>query len=102
MDSNVTTSQADFSAIADDVAALRRDFARLMAHVKEGGVDIAADKARDALHKIGDEARQIYESISSEGERSIGALGRQIEEQPFLSIMIAFGVGLVGGRLLSR
>ena len=101
MDTN-TTAQTDLAMLADDVAALRRDLATLMTHVKDGGLDMAADTARDALQKIGDEARQIYRSIASESERSLGAVGRRVEEQPFLSVMIAFGVGLIGGRLLSR
>jgi len=101
MDSN-TATQVDLGTLADDVAALRRDLASLVTHVRDGGVDLASDTARDALQKIGDEARQIYRSIASEGERSIGIVSRRAEEQPFLSIMIAFGIGLVGGRLLSR
>lgn len=73
--------------LADDVAALKRDLANLIENVKKTGKGTAHD---------------VYRNIATEGERSMKAVSRQVEEQPLMSLLIAFGVGLVGGRLLSR
>lgn len=73
--------------LADDVAALKRDLAHLIENVKKTGKGTAND---------------VYRNIAAESERSIKAVSRQVEEQPLMSLLIAFGVGLVGGRLLSR
>ncbi len=73
--------------LADDVAALKRDLAHLIENVKKTSKGTAND---------------VYRNIAAESERSIKAVSRQVEEQPLMSLLIAFGVGLVGGRLLSR
>jgi ElaB/YqjD/DUF883 family membrane-anchored ribosome-binding protein len=92
------TDQSDLAAIAEDVAKLRRDLATLMTHVKEGGADIA----QDTLEKISKEARDIYRAVAAEGEHSLKAMSKRVEEQPIASILIAFGIGLIAGKLLSR
>jgi hypothetical protein len=77
----------DLQAITSDIAALKRDLASLLRNVKG---DVAG------------EASRVYERMAAQGERSVKALGRQVDEQPVMSLLIAFAVGFIGSRFLSR
>jgi hypothetical protein len=59
--------------IVDDFAAIKRDLIELMDHVRTGAADNAA-----------------------------GAIGRQVEERPMISLLIAFSVGVIASRFLPR
>jgi ElaB/YqjD/DUF883 family membrane-anchored ribosome-binding protein len=92
----------DLDSISDDVAMLKRDLSRLMAHMKNGTYDAATESARDAVERLSSEADQLYRSLATQGSRSLKAVSRQVEEQPLASLLVAFGIGLIGGRLLRR
>ena len=95
----------DLQAIMTDIAALKRDLARLVRSMK---VDVSEDvaSARNAISHLGDEALHVYENVAAnmaaQGERSVKAIGHQVEEQPILSLLLAFAVGFLGSRMLSR
>ncbi len=93
---------SDLDAIGDDVAMLKRDLSRLMEHMKNGTYDVATESARDAVERLSNEADQLYRGLARRGNRSIKAVSRQVEEQPLASLLVAFGIGLIGGRLLGR
>ncbi len=93
---------SDLDAIGDDVAILKRDLSRLMEHMKNGTYDVATGSARDAVERLSNEADQLYRGLAKQGNRSIRAVSRQVEEQPLASLLVAFGIGLIGGRLLGR
>ena len=93
-----TPPNADLAALQADLAALKRDVGDLMTHLKSG----ASATVQDATAKLEDGASKIMRSISSEGERSMKVVGQKIEEQPLMALLIAFGVGYLGGRVLSR
>lgn len=95
-------STPDLDAILNDLASLRRDFATLTDHLKRGAVNGANGVARDAAGHLGDAADRIYENLAAQGERSMKAIGRQVEEQPIISLLLAFALGFIGSRLLSR
>jgi ElaB/YqjD/DUF883 family membrane-anchored ribosome-binding protein len=93
---------SDLDSLGDDVALLKRDLSRLMEHMKNGTFDAAAGSARDAVERLSTEADQLYRSLAKQGNRSIKSISRQVEEQPLASLLVAFGIGLIGGRLLGR
>ena len=93
---------ADFDAVVDDLAALRRDVAALMSQMKSGAVQGASDTADNMLGQLADRANRLYDSVAAQGERSATAIGRQIGEQPVMSLLIAFGVGFVASRMLAH
>jgi ElaB/YqjD/DUF883 family membrane-anchored ribosome-binding protein len=97
-----TKHASDLDSLGDDVAVLKRDLSRLMEHMKNGSYDVATDSARDAVERLSNEADQLYRSLAKQGNRSIKAVSRQVEEQPLTSLLVAFGVGLISGRLLGR
>jgi len=96
----MSSSAIDPSLIAlqEDVAALKRDIGNLLAHLKTS----ATSSAQSAADQIGDGANRLYRDVASEGCKSAKALGRQIEEQPVLAVLIVLGLGYIGGRLLTR
>jgi len=93
-----TESNPDLDAIVSDLASLRRDLAALTDHLKIGAVSGAKSAARD----VAGEAERLYDNLAAQGERSMKALGRQVEEQPVMSLLLAFALGFAGSRLLSR
>jgi ElaB/YqjD/DUF883 family membrane-anchored ribosome-binding protein len=92
----------DFGAIVRDIAALRQDFADLMSQMKSGALKGANGAAEDALGELSDKAKHLYDRVTAQGERTVKAVGRQVEERPVMSLLIAFGVGFIASRLLSR
>src|SRR6185312_17161206 len=94
----VAASSPDLDAIVSDLASLRRDFAALTDHVKIGAIN----GANGAVSHLGDEAERLYGTLAAQGQRSMRAIGRQVEEQPVMSLLLAFAVGFIGSRFLSR
>jgi ElaB/YqjD/DUF883 family membrane-anchored ribosome-binding protein len=93
---------SDLEAIMDDIATLKRDFGQLAEHLRTGAVDGATGAARDATARISDETRRLYGNVAAQGQHSVKALGRRVEEQPVTSLLIAFALGMIGSRILSR
>ena len=96
--SGSNTGAADLESLQQDIAALKRDVGSLLEHLKSG----ASKGAQNAAGQIDDEARRLYRNVASEGERTVKAISAQIEEKPLIALLIALGVGYLGGRLLSR
>jgi ElaB/YqjD/DUF883 family membrane-anchored ribosome-binding protein len=94
-------ASGDLQAIMSDVAAVKRDLAALVRGMK---TDVSEDVAcaRSAVGDLGDEVVRVYENLSAQGDRSVKAVGRQVGEQPLMSLLVAFAVGVLGSRLLSR
>ena len=93
---------ASFDTIVDDLGTLKRDLARLMDQMKSGAIDGASETAQNLLSQINERASDLYENMSDQGERSVKALTRHVEERPITSLLVAFGIGLIASRLLSR
>lgn len=97
-----TEAPVDFDAIVSDLAVLRQDFADLMSQMKSGALKGANGAAENILNQLGDRAGHLYDSVTAQGERSVKAVSRQVEERPVASLLVAFGVGFIASRLLSR
>lgn len=88
----------DIQAIVNDLALLRDDIARL---TKQFGNN-AYDASNAAADQIGAEASKVYNNVAAQGQRSAKKIGQQVEEQPLTALLIAFALGFVGSRVLSR
>jgi len=97
MSSTINTDQT-LAALQADVASLKQDVTNLLSHLRSG----AAGTAQAAAAQIDQGAQTLYRNAAAGGERSLKALGQQIEEQPLLALLILLGAGYVGGRLLTR
>jgi ElaB/YqjD/DUF883 family membrane-anchored ribosome-binding protein len=93
-----TVEEPTLATLQADMAALRQDLANLVAHLQAG----ASSGVQGAASRVDAEARRIFRGVAAEGERSADAISRQVEEQPLVALLIALGVGYIGGRLLSR
>jgi hypothetical protein len=98
----VDGTNPDLEAIVEDLASLRRDIAALTDHLKIGAINGAKGAAREAAGHLGEEAERLYGSLAAQGERSMKALSRQVEEQPIMSLLLAFALGFAGSRWLAR
>ena len=84
-------NDSDLRKIVDDIQTLKKDLARLLEHVKTG-----------ATETVSEEASRLYDTIATEGQRQAAALARSVEDKPLASVLIAFGVGFLSGRILLR
>lgn len=84
-------ADGDLQKISSDIQALKDDLARLMAHIKTS-----------ATETVSGEASRFYNNIASEGQRQAAALAQSVEDKPLTSVLVAFAVGFVAARVLSR
>lgn len=100
MNDTVTASNdgGDLEAIRDDIDTLRSDLARLMQHVKAGTFKNLASR----VEEMSDDARRLYDQARTGGERGAEVLVRQVEERPLTSLLVAFGLGFIGGKFVLR
>jgi len=89
--SKVNGGRHDLDTIRDDLDALKADLGGLLKHVKSGAVD-----------GMSDEAKRLYGKLAAQSGESLETFARQVEEKPLASLLIAFGVGFIFARILSR
>lgn len=82
---------SDFESLRDDVAALKKDLRKMMEHLQAG---VTAD--------VGNKAGKIYGKLAGQGERIAELADREMKERPFTSLLIAFGIGIICDRLVTR
>jgi len=92
------SADSDVAAILEDVQSLKRDFGVLLSRLKDNAVS-SADSAANSLNN---EAQRLYQNVADQGQRTARALSDRVEEQPLMSLFVAFGIGFLSGRLLSR
>jgi ElaB/YqjD/DUF883 family membrane-anchored ribosome-binding protein len=88
----------DLAALREDLVALKRDVASLIAHIKGG----ATNTVQNAADQIDRGVRSLRQQAGAEGERSAQAISVFVEKQPFVALMIAVGIGYIGARVLRR
>jgi hypothetical protein len=92
----------DLDAIVSDVVSLRHDIAALMEHLKIGAIDGANGLAQDAANRLSSASENLYATLSARSGESMKAISRKVAEQPVISPLLAFALGFIGSRWLSR
>jgi ElaB/YqjD/DUF883 family membrane-anchored ribosome-binding protein len=82
----------DVKKLKTDIDELRKDVASIARALKELG----ATKGREAFA----EAEEVVEKARRRAAAAEERIGQEIEERPFASMLTAFGVGFVIGKLL--
>jgi hypothetical protein len=93
-----TSSSRAGDADTPDLAQLKADIADLKSALGK----LVEDVKKGATKGVGREAERLYSRLADSSERSASALAREVEERPLTSLLIAFGIGFIGGRLLTR
>jgi len=91
-------SEVDLAKLIEDINMLKRDIAA----IAERSGEQVKSSAVDAASKISAEAQRLYDSVTTNSERSLEALSTEIEQRPLVSVLIAFALGYLGGRLMHR
>jgi ElaB/YqjD/DUF883 family membrane-anchored ribosome-binding protein len=95
----------DFAALQADLTALKKDVASLLDHLQKetvNGARGAVKGARGAADRLEKQAEQLYRTVYAKGEHQAEVLSQKIEDQPLTAVLIAAGIGYLGGRLLAR
>lgn len=80
-------NDADLEKLKADLAALRKDVVSLTEAFRDRGVE---------------RARMGAEGVREQATHAAQTMSHQIEDRPYTSVLAAFGIGLVIGRLLDR
>ncbi|ROO29180.1 hypothetical protein SAOR_03735 [Salinisphaera orenii MK-B5] len=81
-------------ALRKDIDQLKRDLSALAETYKRS----SEQRAQAGI----DSARGKYDELKREANRQTQDLGSEIESRPFTSVLAAFGIGLVLGKLIGR
>jgi ElaB/YqjD/DUF883 family membrane-anchored ribosome-binding protein len=97
--------QKDLDNLKNDLSQLRTDLAELVSSVKELGKQSASgarNRAQEEFEHRAQQASDAYQAARSQANEAAEHVQHSIEERPFTAAAIAFGVGVVVGKLFSR
>jgi ElaB/YqjD/DUF883 family membrane-anchored ribosome-binding protein len=84
--------------VEEQLADLKEDVSEL-ADELEG---TASDAMRRTLRRIEDTVADLYDAVAEQSSRGVEAIERQVDERPWTSLAVAFGLGCVIGMLANR
>lgn len=84
----------DNESIRKDLDALRKDLRELAESVRASGEKQAQERL--------DQVRHQYEDLRDQASQRSKAVGAEIEARPFISVLSAFGIGLLLGKIFGR
>jgi ElaB/YqjD/DUF883 family membrane-anchored ribosome-binding protein len=90
--------EGEFGAVKDDLAKLRADIANLSAALKE----LTSETVHEQIGSLKGRIDNITHDAKDRGRQALDDLADRIEERPVSSVLIAFGVGILLGRLFDR
>lgn len=93
-----TEVDKELDQLKSDVATLREDMATLIDTMKAAGME----QGREAYDRAYSRARQAGERVRERAGEAYGVVGREVEDRPLTSVLVAFGTGFVVGMLLDR
>jgi ElaB/YqjD/DUF883 family membrane-anchored ribosome-binding protein len=101
------TKEADqeLDTIKEHVEALRTELAMLTKHVKGlSGAALARAQTAGALkiEELGADLERATDALRRQGQASITQIEDTIKERPLLSLLAAFGAGVLIARVLGR
>jgi len=90
--------EGEFDVFKDDLNKLRNDLAHLSAALR----DTTSETVREQVDAIRTHVDKLTREAREQGRETLDDLADRIEERPLTSVLIAFGVGVLLGRLLDR
>ncbi len=93
----VDTIDADIDTVKNDLSKLRSDIASL----KDSFQSFATDRVRSKFNSAQETVDEWTDKARTRSRESLEDLSEEIEERPLTSILLAFGVGVLLGRLFN-
>lgn len=90
----MATTQNNQQELQEQLDALRKDFAELSGTLKE----MTANYAREGEENVKAAAGQAQQQL----KQSLCKAQQEVESRPYTSMAVAFGIGLLLGKLLDR
>lgn len=97
--------QKDLETVKEDLAKLRSD----IAEVTQKLIDMGRSEAGSARNRIETEARNLVQELrqtlnetGDRGRKTVESVEQLLTEKPLVSLLAAFGLGLLFGKLLER
>lgn len=97
--------ESDMEQVRADLAQLREDMAAVAESVValgRGRVRRARDRATEAKDEGLDRLRDLLVDLRERGEAVEGRVESEIQDRPWTSVLAAFGLGFVLGKLMDR
>jgi ElaB/YqjD/DUF883 family membrane-anchored ribosome-binding protein len=99
----------EFDTLKAGLDTLRKEIGSLASSFGDTATDEVKTRGRRARAVVGraaDRAGEVWDDATNEasrrGREGFAAVEQQIEERPFISVLVAFGIGLVIGKLINR
>ena len=100
-----TAKTADTSRLEADIDQLKRDLKKLnetLVGLGREGFDAVQSEGAARLEALRKEADDIAKRLKIKGQHQYDALEAQVQEKPLLSLLAAFGLGLIISRVIDR
>jgi len=97
--------KADASDLAADIAQLKKDLQKLSGSIVglgRDGLDAAQKGGAEQLGAWREDVDDLAKSLKKQGQHQLDVVEGQVRERPLLTLLAAFGVGLVVSRLIDR
>lgn len=98
VDQELETLRGDLNTLRSDVRKLTEDLSR----AAQTGAAAASEEAQAELKRLRADLDDLYQRARSKGKASLESVEEQVERNPLASLAVAFGVGLLLGKLLDR
>jgi len=97
--------QKDLDAVKEDLAKLRSDIAELTQKLVDTGrseVSIARNRVRTEARNLGRGLRETLNETGEQGLKTVESVEQLLTDRPLVSLLAAFGLGLLVGKFLQR
>ena len=101
--------EEEFDTLKAGLDTLRNDISSRVNSFADATTDeirTRGRRARAAVGRVTDRAGEVWDDATNEasrrGREGVAAVEQQIEERPFISVLVAFGIGVAIGRLIDR
>jgi ElaB/YqjD/DUF883 family membrane-anchored ribosome-binding protein len=95
----------ELDAVKEHVAALRTELAALTTHIKGlGSAKLGQAQSAGSLkiEELSADLQRAADALRQQGQASVAQLEDMIREKPLISLLAAFGAGVLLARLLER
>jgi ElaB/YqjD/DUF883 family membrane-anchored ribosome-binding protein len=100
-----TKADQELDAVKDHIQALRSELATLTTHIK-GLSSAKLEQAQTAgtlkFEELSADLQRAADAIRQQGQASIAQFENTVREKPLISLLAAFGAGVLVARLLER